>query len=194
MEEENNVFGFIAFDILMMVFFVGFISEVFMLSGGFFIKEFFLLILFMILAIVLTIGIYKRKEWVWKYSTVFFAINLVNLFLIHIKIGGALKSMVLIFIAALCFLISIINIKKPEEEPELEVYDSSGDEEKDKEESSSVVKEYFPGKFVGSKKGTTYHTPKCSWAKKIRKNSQVWFNGRAEASKKGYKKCNLCIK
>jgi len=57
-----------------------------------------------------------------------------------------------------------------------------------------VVKKTFkPGKFVASKTGVKYHSPKCDWAKRINKKNRVWLKDKAEARKKGYKKCS-CVK
>ncbi len=47
---------------------------------------------------------------------------------------------------------------------------------------------HTPGKYVASKRSNVYHAPKCDWAKKIKKDRQVWFNNKEEAWEKGYKK------
>ncbi len=54
-------------------------------------------------------------------------------------------------------------------------------------ESKPAVK-HTPGKYVASKRSNVYHAPKCDWAKKIKKERQVWFNSKEEAWEKGYKK------
>lgn len=46
---------------------------------------------------------------------------------------------------------------------------------------------FIPGKYVASKRSNVYHAPKCDWAKKIRKERQVWFKDKEEAWEKGYK-------
>ena len=60
-------------------------------------------------------------------------------------------------------------------------------------EHSVVLKSNDPGKYVASKTGTTYHAPKCDWAKRIKKKNMVWFADDKAAKKKGYKKHD-CLK
>ena len=48
--------------------------------------------------------------------------------------------------------------------------------------------EFKPGKYIASKKASTFHAPKCDWAKKIKKRNQIWFNSIEEATNNGYKK------
>ncbi len=58
---------------------------------------------------------------------------------------------------------------------------------------SEVKKIYKPGKFVGSKNSNKYHSPKCDWAKRIKRKQRIWFNSEAEAKKKGYS-AHSCLK
>jgi len=58
------------------------------------------------------------------------------------------------------------------------------------EEGSS---DFTPGNFVASKKGSTYHFPKCDVVKNILEENKVWFNSEQEARRSGYKKHN-CLK
>ena len=55
------------------------------------------------------------------------------------------------------------------------------------EEEESVSKEFQPGKYIASKNASTYHAPKCDWAKRIKKSNQIWLDDEKEAKKKGYK-------
>lgn len=59
--------------------------------------------------------------------------------------------------------------------------------------AAKVKKSYSPGKYLASRQGKQYHLPRCYWAKKIRKENQLWFATPSEAEKKGYTKHN-CIK
>lgn len=54
-------------------------------------------------------------------------------------------------------------------------------------EAKPAVK-HTPGKYIASKRSNVYHAPKCDWAKKIKKERQLWFNSKEEALEKGYKK------
>lgn len=48
------------------------------------------------------------------------------------------------------------------------------------------------GLFVGSKNSNKYHLPDCQWAKRIKKENQIWFNSVEEAKSKGYSPCGFC--
>ncbi len=57
---------------------------------------------------------------------------------------------------------------------------------------SHIMKKTFkPGKVIASKSGKFYHSPKCDWAKKIKKKNQVWFDDEKEAKKKF--KAHSCV-
>ena len=89
-----------------------------------------------------------------------------------------------------------LSLKQPEEEEDNEVTEFELEETP---ETKVLLEEYAPeekkskfspGKFLASKYGKTYQAPKCTWAKKIKKKSQVWLEDNKEANKKGYKKHN----
>lgn len=48
------------------------------------------------------------------------------------------------------------------------------------------------GQFVGSTKSDKYHYPKCSTAKKILPENEIWFKNAADAQSQGYKACGIC--
>src|SRR3989344_7689396 len=52
----------------------------------------------------------------------------------------------------------------------------------------SVEEIAYPGKYVASASGSSYHAPSCDWAKKISEENRVWFKAEADAQKKKYKK------
>lgn len=171
--------------IVMFILFLSMISAIFDLEGGFFKFEAFLIILFLIIAIILTYGVGKCKRWAWPGLLLFFSINWINELVIYARTTGSIKQFSLpLMITGLGFLVALIKAKPREEEFEIERY---GDE------SEEAKTEYTPGKFVASQTGTTYHAPKCDWAKKIKKRNRVWFDSEKEAEKKGYKK-HSCLK
>ncbi len=45
----------------------------------------------------------------------------------------------------------------------------------------------------GSSTGKKFHAPRCDWAKRIKKKSQVWFNDKEEAKREKYKACD-CVR
>ena len=65
--------------------------------------------------------------------------------------------------------------------------------EKSYEPWPSVTEAFYPGKYLASKNGSVYHSPKCDWAKKISKSQRVWFKSDDEAKKNGYRK-HSCLK
>lgn len=46
--------------------------------------------------------------------------------------------------------------------------------------------------FVGSRNSNKYHHPSCVWAKKIKPENLVTFNGKGEAVSAGYIPCKVC--
>lgn len=51
-------------------------------------------------------------------------------------------------------------------------------------ESTSVVK----GKYMGSKNGTKYYTPRCPGAGRIKPENYIWFSSEEDATMQGYSK------
>ena len=144
----------------------------------------------------------NKKSW-WFLSAVF-TVALINLLFVHAKLNGAyFKRTVLFAFLGLIGMFTAVIYSKPESKfrpmkqeeevfagpaPDVEEY------HEEKKAKKSVLKTYAPGKFVASNKGAKFHAPKCDWAKKISLNNQVWFKSKAEAKKKGYKPCGLCVK
>ncbi|MFH1392323.1 MAG: Ada metal-binding domain-containing protein [bacterium] len=59
-------------------------------------------------------------------------------------------------------------------------------------EIGETISEQKEGIFVGSKNSNKYHLPDCTWAKKIKKENEIWFKSEKEAQEKGYQPCS-CI-
>lgn len=55
-----------------------------------------------------------------------------------------------------------------------------------------VEKHISPGKYVASSQSNLYHEAKCDWAKKIKKERQIWFREKEEAWENGYKR-HSCV-
>lgn len=55
-----------------------------------------------------------------------------------------------------------------------------------KAEIGETITEQKQGIFVGSKNSNKYHLPSCQWAKKIKKQNEIWFQSTIEAEKAGY--------
>ena len=50
-----------------------------------------------------------------------------------------------------------------------------------------------PEKFVASSLGGIYHTPVCGWAKRIKQDNRVSFDGSATARAAGFRPCRVCL-
>ena len=182
------------FTILVILFidFLAMIILAFSRLKQYFILEFFLLVFFLIISLIMLTGIYNNQNWAWKISSLFFIAFIINICFMYINVThGAIISSGAAFLAAIGFLISVASIEKEAvkiEEPKEEPVVSDA-----KVEPYGVKTEFKPGKFIASKTASNYHTPKCDWAKKIKKKNIVWFNSKEEAKKKGYKK-HSCVK
>lgn len=59
--------------------------------------------------------------------------------------------------------------------------------------SSKPKKTFEPGRYIASKTGVKFHSPRCIWAKKIAKSRRIWFDDKNSAKKKGLKPC-ACVR
>ena len=57
---------------------------------------------------------------------------------------------------------------------------------------AAVVNAITEGKYVASRKGTSYHYPWCPGAKQIKEENKIYFNTKEEAEKAGYKPAGNC--
>ena len=162
--------GFLFMNIVLLIVFVGFIKLIFDLHRFLFIAEFLFLGILMLMALVSIVSIYNNIRFGWALMALLLGLVLVNLLFIYLLKSP--KSGILLPAAAVGLIglvISLVNIKGPEEE------------------DSNVKKEFKPGKYIASRTGSKFHSPKCDWAKKIKKANAVWFDSKEEASKAGYK-------
>jgi len=162
----------ITFSIILLV---NFIIEIFFtFNSHIFIREFILFWIFFIASVVLLFGIGANAKWSAPWFAVFFSLQLLNFIYLY---NNLVNMHNIIFIAALFFsalglLIAAAFIKRKIK----------------KVPKTEIVESFEPGKYLASKTGSVYHAPKCDWAKKIKKQGQVWFNSESEAEEKGYKK------
>ncbi len=191
------------FTILIVLFIslVGDIVLLFRLKNGF-LSESILTALFFIAAIMILAGMLKRRAWTYRFAAIFFILFLVNSFYMYANVSrGVIVFSGMAVLSAIGFMISMIGIKtrhakrvvkrsgkhaKEEEEKEVPVILPYGFEK-------NIKKEFKPGKYIGSKKGTTYHIARCDWANNIKGNNRIWFNSKEDAEKKGYK-AHSCVK
>jgi len=165
-------FSFLILDIILLIVFVGFIRIIFDMHRFFFIAEFLFLGALMLVALISIVSIYNDIKFGWTLLSFVFTLILVDLLVIYLlKSPKTFLFMPTAITALIGFIISAAHIKGPEKSVE----------------KIKVKKEFKPGKFIASKSGKKFHSPKCEWAKKIKKANAVWFNSKEEAKKAGYK-------
>ncbi len=69
---------------------------------------------------------------------------------------------------------------------------STGLKNADVVKAVKVETEYTPGKYVASLRSNQYHEPRCDWAKKIKRERQVWFKEKQDAWERGYR-AHACV-
>lgn len=185
---------------------------IFTREGRLLVFEACLLFAFVIMAYIITKGIFNKKNWAWTLSSYTFGIMFANAGYLYFKTDIPFWYSLMFISAVIGFIYSIMRIKSYEQfeydkfksklkrgvlsdEVIVEEIKPLKEDEilpsYEKEIAKSEVKTRFtPGKFVASKTATTYHDPKCDWAKRIKPKNQVWFESAAKARKAGYKKHN----
>ena len=176
--------SFLAMDVVLLIVFLGSISIVFDLHGFFFVAEFLFMGVLALLALIAMVSVYNNIKFGWTLMSFALAFILINLFFIYLARKPASTTLLLTAVAGLIgFLISVVSMGGPEEAEGI----------KSKRGNSRVKKEFKPGKYIASKTGKKFHSPKCDWAKKVKKQNAVWFNSAEEAKKAGYK-ADDCVK
>lgn len=194
---ENKQGLFLIFAVLLFLINIELIKQTFTLTKELFIFELLFIIFLGLMALDSMNEFTKRNLSCFSVLSIFFGLNLVNTVGISLSSNIGLNISLLIM-SGLGFIIALFNIQKKDEEdlldneePSVEVHDP---EETQKVEvyKQSTKKEFSPGKFLASKTGKKYHSPKCDFAKKIPKRNYVWFDTKNDAKKKGYGPCK-CI-
>lgn len=169
--------------------------------------ELLLLILFVIASSVLLHKAYRGHT----YSIVgggLFLVALINVFLVRSMMSPSGPLILfLIYVAALIatigFIMSMASSEKPLTHQEKQrIIDrqiipkirelQQTVQNQTKEPWDSVIEILYPGKFMGSKAGKTYHSPSCPIARNIKQKDRIWFDDAVAAAKKKYKK-HTCI-
>ena len=133
---------------------------------------------------------------------VFFFVFL--LYLVNLALLWFLKDrlyLILLVLAVVGFVISIPRknhtvVPKVEivpQEPHSMVYDQTSSKKSEETKPARKASAQFsPGKYIASKRGNTFHEPKCEWSNNISAVNRVWFASKDEAWEKGYKS-HSCI-
>ncbi len=175
----GNKFAVFAMHIALLVTFLGLISMIFDLHRFAFILEFLILLGLLLIGIIAAIGISHHMRWAWILLTLFFSFVFLDMLFINaITTAKTAYFLHLLIVAIAGFFISLFNIEKEKAEAAKE---------------EAVTKTFTPGKYIASKTGTKFHSPKCDWGKKVKKSNAVWFNSKEDAKKAGYK-ADACIR
>ena len=177
--------------VVLLVVFLSLINMVFSLHRIAFIGEFLILLFFMLIGLIAILGISGNMRWAWvllAWLLGFIFADMAFIYLIGREESPYFFYAIAIVIAG--FFISLFSIEKEKEDfmPERE-------KEKILENVSEkkLEKTFKPGKYISSLTGAKFHSPKCDWAKKIKKSNAVWFDNKEDAIKAGYKADN-CVK
>lgn len=178
--------SFLMYTVLLVVF-LGLINMVFDLHNLAFVFEFFILLLFMLMALIAVLGIANNMRWAWILLTWLFGFVFIDVALIYSITAAEMPYFFhIIGVVIAGFFISLFSIKAEKEEVEAE--------EKEEEAKKEITEKTFkPGKYIASKTGLKFHSPKCDWAKKIKKENVVWFDSKEDAIEAGYKE-DECVK
>ena len=201
---ERNTALFLVTDIIVLIVFIGLIFLTFNLSGLFIIGELALLFALLFFSLVALVAVYYKIRFGSTLLMSIFAIVLINLLFIYFKKGSINSAVFFItmLLSLIGFLIAVASIKRDDDEledeaPIIEENQETMVEEKPnpfvEERQKPIPETTKPGKFAASKTGSSYHAPKCEWAKKIKKEKLVWFDSEDAAKKDGYK-AHSCLK
>ncbi len=177
--------------VALLVIFLSLINMVFSLKGLAFIAEFLILLFFMLIVLASILGISGNMRWAWILLTWLLGAIFVDMSLIYILYGeGQSYFFYAIAVVIAGFFISLFSIEKERKEfiPEAERKKII-----EKVAEKKVERTFKPGKYIASLTGAKFHSPKCDWAKKIKKSNSVWFDNKEDALKAGYK-ADACIR
>ncbi|MBW3014854.1 hypothetical protein KY330_00370 [Candidatus Woesearchaeota archaeon] len=198
--KQNGILLFI--DVVLVLVFVLLIDAALKMTGFAQVKQLALLFVLLLFAFF-SLLVAMNHVGGWNVLFVIFLILLGDT--IFLYFNNSLRLLVffpLVLIELFGFSLNILKLASSGEEdeefePELEhVENYAKDEEPEDDmkveeitpEHSIVYKsEHKPGKYIASKTGSSYHSPKCDWAKRIKKANRVWLNDKVEAKKQGYK-------
>ncbi len=165
--------------IALLVTFLGLISMVFDLHRLAFILGFLILLGLLLGGIIAAIGISHNMRWAWILLTLFFGFVFLDMLFINAITTAEIPYFLHLLVVSIAgFFISLFSIEKEKVEAAKE---------------EAVTKTFIPGKYIASRTGTKFHSPKCDWGKKVKKSNAVWFNTKDEAKKAGYK-ADACIR
>lgn len=201
---QTTNWGFVSAAVLLFVTLLSMILVVFQLSGWSFVLSFILLLGVLLWGLLGSMAVYGGIRWAWSFLMPVPVVMLIYAFVVYTSQGSVEYLGTLIAGAVILFLVTVINMRLVAEssgKPKVEVYERMPEKvepvkaqaSSSAAKSASVSSSVTPGRFVASKFGTTFHTAKCDWAKKVKKRNQVWFKTKDEA-RRAKLKPHSCIK
>lgn len=177
--------GFFSFSIL------GLIDIVFTPVSSFYLELFFTE-LFILFAIILMFAFYNEARWVGRACFIFFLSFGLNLLYIKSLMGVNLLIGLLGLLCLIVLFLSLFSFGNKKEDTEEFINEMPVFEPDD----TLLVEDIKPkslGVFVASKNSSIFHLPDCVFAKRTKQEDKVWFNNKAQATRKKYK-AHSCIK
>lgn len=204
---KKDAFFTVFMDILLIIIFLALGRMVMNLSGADEIKHMTIMFVLLLFAAITLFGVYRSSKSSWSVMLFIVLLTIIEVFWVYFLHKVHFVWFVLyIILLLITFGITVIKVvaSTDDECDECEscentthslpsIEDENAFEEIVAEPHSVVLKSNEPGKYVASKTGTTYHAPKCDWAKRIKKQNMVWFDDDKEAKKQGYKRHD-CLK
>ncbi len=187
---KGRIGGFLIHLIILIVIFLSLIKIVFGFHAKMLMGEFIVLLFFLLVALIAMTGKLVGSNWGNGGLFLLYGLNLVNFLFIYAADRSLMTGTIIVTIFG--FLIAMVSYRISSNDDD--DYDSDLEEIGPiEEEKAEVTTSFEPGKYVASKTGKKFHAPKCDWAKRIKKKSQVWFHDKDEAKKQKYKACD-CVK
>lgn len=197
MEKESS--GLILFmDIIILIVFLSIAKMAFNLTGSQELSHLAIVFVLMFFAFVSLLTCYNKSKAGWNVLLFIFILSIIEMFWLYFLHRVHFLLFILLTIVALIgFFVTVVKASAEEYDDEEFDFEEIEPEKVAPEElnveeiepdHSVVYKSSQPSKFVASRSGTTFHAPKCDWAKRIKKSNRVWFESEKEAKKEGYKK------
>ena len=159
MGEKKDVLTFLMSLLMLLIVFIGLDMLVFSTSGKLFLGEFALFLSFLFIAFIASFGVYFSSRWGFLLQSFLYALLLIDLLVLYYFIQVVDRVFFIsVVIAAIGFIFSISSIHTRRHKKTHKAHKTAVSKKE-------MRTEFNPGKYVASKTGTTYHAPKCEWAK-----------------------------
>lgn len=200
---ERDIFFTVLMDILLIIIFLALGKMVLNLTGVAEARHLAIMFVLLLFGVFSLIGVYRGSKTAWGVLMFIMILAIIQIFWVYfLEKIHFVWFVLLIIVSLITFGVTVIKVvavsDEGDEDDDIDLPDFPENTEETAVEEilpehSVVLKSSEPGKFVASKTGTTYHAPKCDWAKRIKKANRVWFDDAKQARKQGYRKHD-CLK